>query len=68
MSVTKLPFSVYCNQCPHRTQFWERIAAFNVESAAKWYAQECAKTNPQFGYRVTHNGRNLAEWNNKDQE
>lgn len=33
-------------------QFWESMAAFNVDSVAKRYADDCAKSNPSNRYRV----------------
>lgn len=46
--MTRLNFKVECNQ----SHWFETIAAFNCEPAAKAYAQACAETNPQFQYRV----------------
>ena len=33
-------------------QYWETIAAFNVEVAAENYANECREANPGRDYRV----------------
>jgi hypothetical protein len=51
MSRTALPYVV---ECKSSYPFYEPIAAFNVESAAQWYAKECAETNGTMGfvYRV----------------
>ena len=40
-------------ECKSSYPFFEKIAAFNVDSIAIDYAQDCAKTNPTFKYRVT---------------
>lgn len=45
----ELPYVV---QCKGMAPYFENIAAFNVDSVAKWYADECRKVNRQFEYRV----------------
>lgn len=36
----------------NRIGMFETTAAFNVESIAVAYAEDCAKTNPSYQYRV----------------
>ena len=49
MTRNPLPYVV---ECKSSYPFFEPIAAFNVESIAKHYADDCHATNPQFTYRV----------------
>lgn len=49
MARDSLPFAVYCKST---YPFFERIAAFNVDSAAGHYALECARCHPEFSYEV----------------
>ena len=46
----QVPFIVECKWS--NNGYWEVIAAFNVDSVAKWYAQECQKNNPSLEYRT----------------
>lgn len=56
----QLPYIV---ECKSSYPFFEPIAAFNVDSIALAYASDCAKTNPQFVYRVTKSKKVLGEFN-----
>lgn len=48
--MTKLPYKV---ECKSSLPFFELIAAFDCEQAAKAYAEECERVNRRFQYRVT---------------
>lgn len=41
-------------RCGGTLRGWESMAAFNVDSVAAHYAEECKKTNPHNDYRVLH--------------
>lgn len=47
----KLPFKV---ECKSSYPFFELIAAFDCESAARAYAKDCAAANPKYAYKVLH--------------
>lgn len=48
--MTKLPYVV---ECKSGYPFFEPIAAFNVDSVAQRYAEDCAKAmSPLYTYRV----------------
>lgn len=49
MSADELPFKVLCKST---LPFFETIAGFDYEGPARWYAEECAKTNPHMRYRI----------------
>lgn len=50
---TKLPYIV---ECRFGRPFFEVIAAFNCESAAKGYATDCQVANEALDYRVVKAG------------
>lgn len=60
-----LPFKV---ECKSTLAFFELIAAFNCKGPAIWYAKECAKTNPDFTYRVKQGSKAIAKWGAGDEE
>lgn len=39
-------------RCGGTLRLWESMAAFNVDSVARNYAEECKATNPSNDYRV----------------
>jgi hypothetical protein len=43
-----LTHAVECN----RGVYFETIAAFDCEPAARWYAQACAEVHPEYAYRA----------------
>jgi hypothetical protein len=57
MSRVSLPFKV---ECKSTYPFYETIAAFDCEPAARAYAHNCAEANEAFTYRVTKRGKVLA--------
>lgn len=57
--MTRLNFKVECNQ----SHWFETIAAFNCEPAAKAYAKACAETNTRFQYRVKKGSLQLEAYN-----
>lgn len=52
-----LPYRVECDV--QGKTYFEVIAGFNVESAARNYAIECAKAHPANLYRVKHGSKVL---------
>lgn len=58
LKMTKLPYKV---ECKSSYPFFETIAAFDVEQAAKGYASECSLVNNSFTYRVSKGKKVLFE-------
>lgn len=54
--MTKLPYKV---ECKSSYPFFELIAAFDCEQAAKAYSEECARLNVRYQYRVLKNRKVL---------
>ena len=54
---SKLPYKV---ECKSTYPFYELIAAFDCEHAARAYADECYDANPKYSYHVVKAKKLLA--------
>lgn len=54
--MSKLSYEV---RCKSTAPYYELIAAFDCEQAAKAYAEECERVNKRFAYRVLKDGKVL---------
>lgn len=56
---SKLP---YVLECKSTYPFFETIAAFDCEAAARAYGQKCSEASPEYTYRVSKHAKVLVNY------